>query len=1527
MTGDDNHNADKAKTSNHSQQIPPQTSQLSYTVSSIKLPILKKEEYDIWAMKMKYYLCHTDYLIWKVIQNGNGPVFVTTDTNGMIKVLPPKTTKEVVARERERKARTTLLMAIPEDHLAKFHKMADAKEMWEAIKSRFSGNDESKKMLKYFVKQYAPQLDCNDLEKINNGDLEEIDLKWQTVELNGIKTVEEELEGTIKTKLETKARDLHIRMIQKLWLPLMESNIGSDNVVQSCSKTCAESYARLKKLYDEQRDKLGDASVEITAYTLALKKDDAHKALKDKRIVDSGCSWHMTGSKAHLADYQEFKDGSVAFRGSNGRITGKEKIKAGRLEFEDEYYVEELKHYNLFFVSQMCDKKNKVLFTDTNCLVLSPDFKFPDESQVLLKIPRKHNMYSFNLKNIGHSVDLSSLFRKASIDESNKWHRRLSHVNFKNLNKLVKRNLVRGVPSKIFENDHTCVACQKGKQHKASCKAKTVIFVNQPLQILHMDLFGPTYVHKKLAKVQVYKLMMIKDKIQKTTDCKTSEKPVSQVEQIFQEELEKLKRQEKEANDAVWKEASHETHDVNTNSTNLLNAVSAPVSVVGPSRALNNDEPSYPDDPLIPHLKDIYASSAGIFTDSSYDDEGVVTNFNNLEITVTVSPTPTTKIHTIHPKTQSLRDPHLAIQIRSKVYKNSEVHALISQALEDKSWVDAMEEELLQFKIQKVWILVDMPFGKKAIGTKWIYKNKKDERGVVVRNKARLVTQRHRQEEWIDYDEVFALMARIEAIRILLAFASYICYKVYQMDVKSAFLYGTIGEEVYVTKQHGFVDPKFPNKVYKVVKALYGLHQAPRACVKTASTLIKTQKPLVKDEEAAEYVTKSRLLWLLLLQRQNMLLMLTVTKTSRSFVGFEVILLGKKIFMYRFSNHTSNGYQFTMSNPHQELASPGANGSCKELASPKQTALGKDESNPLIVDSLLKTIWSSMHYVIAIKHWLFQSKRYCLVKNIEAGVPFYMFPRFVQLIVDHQLGDMSHHQDIYDNPSLFKKVFANMRRVGTGFSGVNTPLFESMLVQAAEEVGEAQDDVSIPIEPSTSKPHKKHKSKKQQPTAPKIPSLEPSTEHYIPSPSNDLIPDVNKDRVHKLEEENRILKETSFKSAKVDVVAPVEDKEESFKHGRVIEDMDEDVDVDLEQALAKSCNLDLQHLEKVLSMQDTDEEGLAEVEEVLEVVTCTKLITEVVTTAQPTTTATQLPKPSASRKRREPKPLKRQAQIEQDEAFARQLEAELNANINWNDVIEKVKKSERQNNEVIRYEVLKRKPLTEAHARKNMMIYLKNMAEKEEEVTIQEKKIKEEGNKRQGKNLEQDIAKKQKMDKEEEELKDICQLWLMMTTMCTLKLLLSHQREDLETLWKLIKERFGTTEPKNFSDDFLLNILKIMFKKPNVEASMFLLVEKKYPLTHFTLLQMLDNVRLEVKEESKMSLELLRHGPYVRRMIPEPGDLDCEVPVAETFHEQTDEQLIKKEVKQMEADDQDIHTILMGLSKDIYVVVDSCETA
>ncbi|GKF04241.1 putative ribonuclease H-like domain-containing protein [Tanacetum coccineum] len=149
-----------------------------------------------------------------------------------------------------------------------------------------------------------------------------------------------------------------------------------------------------------------------------------------------------------------------------------------------------------------------------------------------------------------------------------------------------------------------------------------------------------------------------------------------------------------------------------------------------------------------------------------------------------------------------------------------------------------MQDELLQFKLQKVWTLMDLPNGKRAIGTKWVYRNKKDKKGIMIKNKAILVAQGYTQEEGIDYDEVFAPVARIEAIRLFLAYASFKDFEVYQMDVKSAFIYGKIEEEVYVCQPLGFEDPDFPDRVYKVEKAPYGLHQAPRAWYETLSTYL-----------------------------------------------------------------------------------------------------------------------------------------------------------------------------------------------------------------------------------------------------------------------------------------------------------------------------------------------------------------------------------------------------------------------------------------------------------------------------------------------------------------------------------------------------------------------------------------------------------------------------------------------------------------------------------------------------------------
>ncbi|GKA71997.1 ribonuclease H-like domain-containing protein [Tanacetum coccineum] len=513
----------------------------------------------------------------------------------------------------------------------------------------------------------------------------------------------------------------------------------------------------------------------------------------------------MTGNKALLTDYQDFDGGFVSFGGSTkgGKITGIGKIRTNKIDFEDVFFVKELK-FNLFSVSQMCDKKNSVLFTKTECLVLSPDFKLIDESQVLLRIPRQNNMYRFDLKNIVPSEDLTCLFAKAIIDESKLWHRRLGHVNFKTMNKLVKENLVRGLTSKTFENDHTCVACQKGKQHKASFlvtkphnKTPYELIIGRPPSISFMRPFGclvtilntldplgkfdgkaeegylvgysvnskafrvfntetrkveenlhvitagnqtnknagpqetngdtglkknvdAGHTNEENVSTQQYIVFplwfsisssykssndKVKDAITDDAASKNNvQEPANEYDQALKNVLDKMMDQEKEASeqsDVVRKEFEAQCNSnllqekvSRASSTNSFNTVSTPVNTASVSRTFSHVGPSseQPHDPLMPELEDTAEiQRIGIFGNAYDDDDlesrnspnanenvGAGADLNNMEPSTVVSPIPTTRIHSIHPKAQIIGDPKSAVQTRGKLKKSSEEHAMIS---------------------------------------------------------------------------------------------------------------------------------------------------------------------------------------------------------------------------------------------------------------------------------------------------------------------------------------------------------------------------------------------------------------------------------------------------------------------------------------------------------------------------------------------------------------------------------------------------------------------------------------------------------------------------------------------------------------------------------------------------------------------------------------------------------------------------------------------------------------------------------
>ncbi|GJT77909.1 ribonuclease H-like domain-containing protein [Tanacetum coccineum] len=466
--------------------------------------------------------------------------------------------------------------------------------------------------------------------------------------------------------------------------------------------------------------------------------------LKDKEVIDSGCSRHMIGNRFYLTDYEEIDKGFVAFGGNSkgGKITRKGKIRTGKLDFEDVYFVKELK-FNLFSVSQMCDKKNSVLFTDTACVVLSLDFKLTDESHVLLKVPRKDNMYSVDLKNIIPQGGLTCLFAKATPDESNLWHRRLGHVNFKTMNKLVKGNLVRGLPLKLFEINQTCVACQKGKQHRASCRKSALNFMRPfgcPVIILNtIDHLGsgPNWIFDidALTKSINYKPVVAGNKSNGSTGTKA-----------VCDNAGKARMKTIPGKDYILLQLSIQDPPFSSSSKD------SPDAGFKPSREEENKDAEDPgnedcevskdnavdenivygcdDDLNMPELEEI------VYSDND-EDVGAEADINNLDTHIPVSPIPTTRIHKDHPVEQIIGDIYSAPQTRRMT-------------------------------------------------------KSKDERGIMIKDKARLVAQGYIQEEGIDYDELFAPVARIEAIRLFLAYASFKDFMVYQMDVKSAFLYGKI---------------------------------------------------------------------------------------------------------------------------------------------------------------------------------------------------------------------------------------------------------------------------------------------------------------------------------------------------------------------------------------------------------------------------------------------------------------------------------------------------------------------------------------------------------------------------------------------------------------------------------------------------------------------------------------------------------------------------------------------------------------
>ncbi|GJU34600.1 uncharacterized mitochondrial protein-like protein [Tanacetum coccineum] len=676
---------------------------------------------------------------------------------------------------------------------------------------------------------------------------------------------------------------------------LMKSGLVSVNTArQNVSKTTVlVNTARPKAVVNAARPKAEVNTVKgnnVNDVKASACWGNPQMDLQDQGVIDSGCSRHMTGKMSYLTNYEKIDGGYVAF-GENPKgwkITGKGTIKTGNLYFENVYFVRELK-FNLFSVSQMCDKKNSVLFNDTECIVLSPNFKSINKSQVLLRVPIKNHMYSVELKNIVPKGGLTCLFAKATSDESKLWHRRLGHLNFKTMNKLVKGNLVRGLPSKLFENNQTCVASQNGKQHRASfvtddySRFTWVFFLatkDETSGILKSFITGieilvdhkvkaartmpadsklPTTFWAEAVNIACYvqnRVLVVKPHNKTPYELFHGRTPTLSFMRPFGypvtilntiDHLGKFDGKADEGffvgyslNSKAFRVFNSRTRIVEENLYIRFSESTPNVVGSGPDWLFNIDaltrtmnyEPIFAgtqsngfvdpksshDDGSKPSSDDKKKVDEDPGKDSESNDQEKEDNVNS---TNNVNAASTSEINVVGGKTSI----ELPVDLNMPDLEDSRIFDDKDDGAEAdmNNWDTTIQEELLQFKLQEVWALVDLPNRKRAIGTKWVFKNKKDERGIMIRNKARLVAQGYTQEEGINYDEVFAPVARIKAIRIFLAYAS---FKDFQKK-----------DDIFISQD------KYVGEILKKFRFIE---------VKTASTPMETQKPLLKDKDGEE---------------------------------------------------------------------------------------------------------------------------------------------------------------------------------------------------------------------------------------------------------------------------------------------------------------------------------------------------------------------------------------------------------------------------------------------------------------------------------------------------------------------------------------------------------------------------------------------------------------------------------------------------------------------------------------------------
>nr|GEW70148.1 hypothetical protein [Tanacetum cinerariifolium] len=1189
-------------------------------------------------------------------------------------------------------------------------------------------------------------------------------------------------------------------------------------------------------------------------------------AFKDKGVIDSGCSRHMTGNISYLFDFEEINGGYVAFGGN--------------------------------------PKGGKITCKDTKCIVFSSDFKLPDDNHVSLRVHRENNMYNVDLKNIVPSGDFTCLFAKATLDEV---------LVTKPHNKTPYELLLGRTPSIGFMRPFGCPV--------------TILNTLDPLGS------GPTWLFDidTLTKSMNYQPVITGNQPNPSADPHNTD--VDATFEVKEHESEvhvspSSSAKTKKHDDKTKREAkgkslielstgvrnlSEEFEDFSSDSTNGVNAASTPVpavqpnstnstntfSAVGPSNNVVRsnfelggqysyvDPSQYPDDPDMPALEDI----------DDEEDVGADAGFSNLE----------TK------RTMDVKSAFLYETIKEEVYV---CQPLGFEDLDypDKVYVDDIIFRCTNKDLCKAFEkLMKDKFQMSSMGELTFFLG--------------LQVKQNQDGIFISHDKYVAEILRKFGLTDRKSASTPIDTEKHllkDLDVKRIFSYlkGKPHLGLWYLKDSPFNLVAYSDSDY--ARASLDRKSTTRGCQFLGCRLIswqcKKQTVVATSSTEAEYVAAANNNFADLLTKAfdvgrfqyfvQFRSSVSLKKTN-DVVRLQALIDRRKVIITEDTVRQALRLDDAKSidclpnvEIFAELARMEYEKPSTKLTFYKAFFLAQWK---FLIHTILQCMsakrmaWNEFSSSMAsaviclaigrkfnFSKYIFDS----LVRNVDSSFKFYMYQRFLQLMINAQIADLSSHTTTYTSPTLTQKVFANMRRIGKGFFGVDTPLFERMLVpqQVHNGVNAAAEDEDV-AEPTPPSPTP---AITPPPPQQEVASIPPPSPHQSPiaQPSSPPQPQPSHTTTISMDLLNTLLETSKAKGQEIGE----EEEVESF------------------------------WVEKI-------EEEPAKLEEVIEVVTTAKLMTEVVTAAATTITAA----PSAAKRRkgvviRDPEETATPSVIVHSESKSKDKGKGI-----LNEVIEQVKRKEKQDNIVMRYLDLKRKPQTEAQARKNMMVYLKNMAGFKMDFFKEASKQ----SKRKSETSKEKAAKKQKLDEEVEELKTHLQIvpndeddvYTEATPLALkvpvvdyqihsknnkpyykiiradgtrqlflsfISLLRNFDREDLEMLWQIIQERFASSEPKNFSDDFILNTLKAMFEKPNVKASiwkiqrgsyglakvkswkllescrvyiitfittqMILLVERRYPWTRFTLDQMLNNVRLEVKEESEVSLELLR---FVRRQQQE----------------------------------------------------------